>query len=248
MKPYFKLFLFLFVFLSSSSIFSQQINFDSDTLFFEIPDTEYKLDTLLIWNTGTEILIIDSVFSLSETYGYKLNIESEADSVYYYIGPGRWPFHYEINPLDSSLFIIESPDLCCICKVNQTQEYFEDTLVFISNSIENDSVNIFAHGFGLSDIIQESETEIVESFTLYQNYPNPFNPKTTVKFSIPKPSIVTLILYNSLGQKVNTLFSGRLNRGIYRTTLSATKIPSGTYYYEMIANGTRVVKKCTVLK
>src|ERR1700741_3888462 len=47
-------------------------------------------------------------------------------------------------------------------------------------------------------------------YTLDQNYPNPFNPTTTIRFVLAEPSIVTLQLYNTLGQKVTTLIHNGL--------------------------------------
>src|SRR5690606_14205521 len=62
-------------------------------------------------------------------------------------------------------------------------------------------------------------TEIVESpenFALEQNYPNPFNPVTSIKYAIAKPGLVSLEIYNVVGQKVATLVDEVKQAGNYQ--------------------------------
>ena len=74
-------------------------------------------------------------------------------------------------------------------------------------------------------------------FALNQNYPNPFNPSTKVSFSLPVKSIVTLDLYNLLGQKVMTLISSNLDAGNHDFNLDASRLNSGVYIYTISASG-----------
>ena len=52
-----------------------------------------------------------------------------------------------------------------------------------------------------------------DEFTLRQNYPNPFNPSTTIEFTLPQPTEVSLIIYNLMGQEVRTLERGMMDTG-----------------------------------
>ena len=74
-------------------------------------------------------------------------------------------------------------------------------------------------------------------FTLSQNFPNPFNPSTTIEFSIPCESRVTLELYNLLGEEVLLLFDELRPRGTYRISLngSGAGLASGVYFCRMEA-------------
>jgi photosystem II stability/assembly factor-like uncharacterized protein len=85
-------------------------------------------------------------------------------------------------------------------------------------------------------------------FKLYQNYPNPFNPATKIKFDIPKPSYVKLIIYDILGREFTTLVNENLNLGRYETNWDGSRFPSGVYFYKMVMDDFVCVKKMMLLK
>ncbi len=96
-----------------------------------------------------------------------------------------------------------------------------------------DTFKVEVGGVGITNISSE-----VEGYDLSQNYPNPFNPSTTITFSIPKSEEVTLRIYNSLGQIVETVIDGdNLSAGKYRVDFGGENLTSGIYYYT-IASGT----------
>jgi pectate lyase len=72
-------------------------------------------------------------------------------------------------------------------------------------------------------------------FVLHQNFPNPFNPNTTIKYSIPKESFVTIKVYNILGKEISALVSGRKYSGNYSINFDASNLPSGVYFYRLQA-------------
>ena len=83
---------------------------------------------------------------------------------------------------------------------------------------------------------------------LYQNYPNPFNYNTNIVFKIPKPLYIDLILINSLGIKISTIYSGRNETGIYSIPMDGSKFTSGIYYIRLVTNEFVATKKCILLK
>ena len=94
-----------------------------------------------------------------------------------------------------------------------------------------------------------SEEEIVANeFALHQNYPNPFNPETTIKFSVPSTQDVNLSVYNMLGQKVVTLFSGELQGGSHIARWYAGDIASGVYIYKLSSSNKTITQKMLLLK
>ncbi|MGE5440637.1 MAG: T9SS type A sorting domain-containing protein, partial [Bacteroidota bacterium] len=67
-------------------------------------------------------------------------------------------------------------------------------------------------------------------------YPNPFNPSTVINYQIPKASKVTLKIYDMLGKEVTTLVNEYKEQGRYSVEFNASRLPSGTYIYEIRTN------------
>lgn len=86
------------------------------------------------------------------------------------------------------------------------------------------------------------------NFSLSQNYPNPFNPLTTINFSIPKYSKVTLKVYDVLGKEVSTLLNEELNPGIYNKNWDASNLSSGIYFYRLQSGDYIETKKLCLIK
>jgi hypothetical protein len=80
-------------------------------------------------------------------------------------------------------------------------------------------------------------SELPTSPRLFQNYPNPFNPSTTIAYSLLKSAIVSLGIFNTLGQEVAVLVNERKSAGIYQVQWSAN-VPSGIYFYRLQARQT----------
>jgi len=83
--------------------------------------------------------------------------------------------------------------------------------------------------------IRQEIVEVPTEYTLYQNYPNPFNPTTTIEFDIPNESIVTLKVYNLLGQEVATLLNRENVDFGDAVEFDASSLPSGVYLYRIVA-------------
>lgn len=91
--------------------------------------------------------------------------------------------------------------------------------------------------------------EIPETFVLNQNYPNPFNPTTTIEFNLPEDAIVTLKVYNMLGQEVATLIDREeLSYGPEYVTFDASSLSSGVYIYRLTAEGLETGAKTAIMK
>lgn len=92
-----------------------------------------------------------------------------------------------------------------------------------------------------------------DRFELDQNYPNPFNPATTIGFSLPEATTVTLQVFNTTGQLVQTLFSGNLDAGFHNMQWGGNdqygrQVASGIYLYRLQAGSYIQSRKMILLK
>jgi len=94
----------------------------------------------------------------------------------------------------------------------------------------------------------EDDNQLPIEFSLEQNYPNPFNPVTTIKYSIPKESRISLIVYNTLGEEVAELVNESKRAGNYEVKFNAIELPSGVYFYQIKANDFVQVRKMILIK
>ncbi len=94
----------------------------------------------------------------------------------------------------------------------------------------------------------ETEEGIPTAYALLQNYPNPFNPTTSISFSIPKSSLVTIKVYDILGKEIALLLNEQKDAGNYKVSFDASKLSSGVYFYSIHANGFTATKKMVLMK
>lgn len=90
-------------------------------------------------------------------------------------------------------------------------------------------------------------------FSLGQNYPNPFNPATTIQFSLPEPSLVTLTVFDMLGQEAAALVKGEsMAAGRHQVTFDAGSaaggLSSGVYYYRISAGQYSATRKLVLVR
>jgi len=96
--------------------------------------------------------------------------------------------------------------------------------------------------------VKSIKASTLASFSLEQNYPNPFNPTTTIQFSLPHTSFVTLKVFNILGEEVSTLVAERLAGGKYNVEWNGNGFVSGVYYYRLKTEQFVETKKLILLK
>ncbi|MFC1483469.1 LamG-like jellyroll fold domain-containing protein [Candidatus Neomarinimicrobiota bacterium] len=101
--------------------------------------------------------------------------------------------------------------------------------------------------------IEEVLSQLPEDFALAQNYPNPFNAVTTIEYALPKPSRVSLRVYNVLGKEIVTLLNDRQDIGYHEiiwngVDYSGRDIASGVYFAVLQSEGVIKSIKMVLLK
>ena len=101
----------------------------------------------------------------------------------------------------------------------------------------NYSDSLIITGFGLS-----KNNGIPAGFKLFQNYPNPFNTTTTIEYRIIEDGLVSLEIYNLLGQVVKTLVNSPQHAREYRVIWDGRDdygkgAASGVYFCQLKTGG-----------
>jgi hypothetical protein len=94
--------------------------------------------------------------------------------------------------------------------------------------------------------VEELE-QIPNQVVLHQNYPNPFNPTTTIAFSIPRPDLVSIKVYNIVGDEITTLINDELSIGNHSIKWDGSLQPSGVYFVQIESSGFVQTRKMVLL-
>lgn len=105
-----------------------------------------------------------------------------------------------------------------------------------------------SHLDGLAAVAPTPDGMTVNAFQLQQNYPNPFNASTTIAFSLPGASWVTLKIFNLMGAELATILAEKLPAGVHQYQWQANQFASGIYMYRLEADGSVQTRKFVLLK
>ena len=97
--------------------------------------------------------------------------------------------------------------------------------------------------------VDEYQGARFDNYYLEQNYPNPFNPGTTIRFSLPQKSVVTLMVANVLGKEVARIHDGKnMSAGAHEVKFDASELPAGLYLFCLRAGDFTQTRKMLVVK
>ncbi|MGE5437265.1 MAG: YCF48-related protein [Syntrophothermus sp.] len=92
------------------------------------------------------------------------------------------------------------------------------------------------------------KNNIITNYYLQQNYPNPFNPSTKIKFTLPKQGLVTIKVFDVLGNEIMNLVNEEKPSGEYEVEFDGSNLSSGIYFYQIQAGEFLNMKKMILLK
>ncbi|MBT8380662.1 MAG: T9SS type A sorting domain-containing protein [Ignavibacteria bacterium] len=105
-----------------------------------------------------------------------------------------------------------------------------------------------------SEVIEIEYNWLPTEFSLSQNYPNPFNPSTKIEFTVPvtfsgaQELLITIKIYDILGNEVVTLVNEEKPVGFYEVEFNASEYSSGFYFYTLKAGNFIQTKKMLLIK
>jgi hypothetical protein len=109
-------------------------------------------------------------------------------------------------------------------------------------SVNGDSFNITLPALSVTAILLRGEGAGLDIVA------NPFGSITTIAFDLTASSEVTVTLFDMLGRKLKTVFSGFLKAGFHEMELTSDDLVGGIYFYELKADNQRETKKLMVIK
>lgn len=102
---------------------------------------------------------------------------------------------------------------------------------------------------GFSTAVDDPQLEtFIKTFAILQNYPNPFNPNTIIRYQIPKAEHVSIKVYDIMGRLVQVLADGVESPGSKSVEFTGKDLPSGVYFYKLIAGNFNESKKMILMK
>jgi len=78
-------------------------------------------------------------------------------------------------------------------------------------------------------------------------YPNPFQGEATITYSLPENGMVTLNVYNAIGELVSKLVNENQESGKHAVVFSQRDLPAGLYTFRLDFGGEQF-SKCSVIK
>ncbi len=167
----------------------------------------YK-DSIVVRNAGAAPLVIDSITTTN---------------VHFTVSPASGT----IAPSSAMAFYITFTPTSADSVVGQ---------ILFNHNGYNSPTSISVGGSGLFTGVHSANKGLPKVYALYDNYPNPFNPSTVIPFDIPRQSIVSIGIYNILGQEVARLLEGNVyEAGSYSLNFDASRYASGIYFYRIRA-------------
>lgn len=108
----------------------------------------------------------------------------------------------------------------------------------------------------VSAIDKPKDLKNPESFALLKNYPNPFNPSTTINYNVPSAAAgqeISLDIFNVLGEKTASLYSGSAHAGLNRIQWNGTNnagivVNTGIYIVRLQAGSTVLTQRILLMK
>ena len=229
---------------------------------------------MISFDFGGNWIVIDSTMSTgfnweSKMYDITESVFGETSfiaALYYTDCNGNWSLgvgadNFTVHIADDNEIVAVNPyagwidagyNMPIDISILNNQGNYGDMTLDLTAAFETLSIPV-VHGASLSVNDNYYFESIPQEFSLKQNYPNPFNPNTSIDFSVPKQSFMSITIYDILGREVKELFNGVKDSGYYTISWNGTdnlsnSVGTGMYFYVLESDNFRMVKKMAFLK
>lgn len=117
------------------------------------------------------------------------------------------------------------------------------------NSVARDTIPVRIYS-----AVKQKESKVPQQFDLFQSFPNPSHPLAEIRFALPRPTRVSLRVYNLQGHIVRHMITGSFFEAGYHSLIwdgrsdGGEIVTSGTYFYQIDAGTFKAVRKILVIK
>lgn len=168
---------------------------------------------------------------------------------YYVLGPKLWgefgfkdAFHLGQDWFAQSFIAIDQGPMIIMIENYRTGLCWD---MFMSNP----EIPAMLNAIGWTVGIKNQNDQVPISYKLFQNFPNPFNAETVIQFRLAKSTIVTLGVYNVLGENVKSIYKEqKLSTGEHKAKINTENLSSGIYFYRLDTDDFSDTKRMLLLK
>ena len=196
---------------------------------------------------STEFLLFDFTIDVGDSielpwgfecsFGRKIFLVSKKDTIVTPAGTFYNCYHFKHLPF---CFDAGTHDTWFSKGIGKVK-YIENSYAGINNFVLN-SYSI------ITSMNTKDENETTRSFALFQNYPNPFNLSTKIDYDLPIDGLVTLEVFNIVGERVAVLVNELQTKGTHSATFNASGLSSGIYFYSLSSLNYFRTKKMILVK
>lgn len=218
----------------------------SDSLYVEVVN-----DTVFVKNTGVWENCLFRPRSMVIVEGYNITLTQQDTSNNFAFCNCTFDLTTQIIGLNKGNYRIYVYRKYSLPKDTSTAKYL-GAIIFSFNPLGSSTFSVKqkqSSCYQISDIEYDIASEELQSL-LIKSYPNPFNPSTTLYFEIPGKSMVTLKVYDVLGNEVADLLHEEKSFGKYELVFNPSNhaLSSGVYYCRLQAGDLSSIKKLIYVK
>ncbi len=149
-----------------------------------------------------------------------------------------WALYYQNGQVAAESLLVDSPFVISSFGVDEKNELYVCDY--------GGTIQTFAPTMSMG--IADRKNHAGRASLLEQNFPNPFNPATTIRYSLPDAGHVRCSVYNLLGEEVALVYDGIQSAGTHELVFENAALPSGVYFYQLIAPGVQETRRMIVAR